>query len=121
MSAITGRDAFPRKTIAEKDGWKLTVGYEGCLTEFVYEFGQVGDPVGWATLEGPGVHITIGRPGWWSILRGARLGECARFGLNLKNAVAVPEIGAALRNRYNKEPNYRFLHVLAQEAFAPYR
>ena len=107
-SSVTEKVAFPKTYFAENNGWKLTVNCKGVYTEFVYGIAQAGDPKGSVTLRGQGMSVSVGT-GWWYI----------PVNLSRREEITI-RLGEELRNKYNREPDWKFLHELSKEAFQPY-
>lgn len=99
-------ESYPKKNIVTKQGYTMTIHFYGIYTRFVYGIAQQGDPKGSISLKGHGVKVSTGN----------RL-----IPENLsKGCDSVVRLGNVLVDKYNKEPDWPFLHELGEEVFRPY-
>lgn len=114
MAALTTAEAFPEIHTHEQDGWKVTIHCNGVFTEWIRAYADAGHPKGFVTLEGVGVEVTvrIGNDAW---------GRVSHLPVNLRHGRRTcRQLAYELKAKYNKKPDYAFLHTLCKKAFEPY-
>lgn len=116
MSVMTEKKAFPESSEYSKDGWTIQITYQGIFDKFHPYYAQEGDPKGAVVLTGPGVEIRL-------------VAGVGSFGYDNPNKLPVNlswgrgacrQLAKEIVAKYNRQPDYAFLHELCRNAFFPY-